>query len=417
MKTRHTFNIYFFLKKKSRRKDGSIPIYARIVVDGLRADLSAKEATLEEVWNSDAGRVNPKVKNAKVINETLDEVYKDLCQCKMELVQEGRFLTSQAVKLRYTGEDTPLKSLKDLFKYHQKNEVKKLDPGTAKNYGATEKYLLLYVKSKFKTTDIRLGQINYAFVLGFENYLRKCPPLIKSQPLNNNGIMKHMERFKKMTTIAVKLECLKKDPFTFFTASFDPFDRAFLTIEELSAIQDLDLKDIGLSRVRDIFVFACYTGLSYIDVKQLKPGHIVLGIDGDNWIFTSREKSNTSVKVPLLDEAMEILKKYSGKLYGRNEDLLLPVYANQKCNEYLKRIAVKCKIYKNITFHVARHTFATSVTLANGVPIETVSKLLGHKKLSTTQIYARVMERKISEDVAVLKSKLKIKHQNLQNVG
>jgi len=212
--------------------------------------------------------VNLKVKNASFVNDTLDDISSEIKDSYRTLLQEGRYLTVQAIKLRYLGEDSPLRTLRELFKYHQKNEIPKLEKGTAKNYGATEKYLQSFMSEKYRTSDIPLAQINYAFVLSFDNYLRTCKPLIKSQPLSNNGIMKHMERFKKMTTIACKLDCLKQDPFAFFSAKFTPYDRQYLNIEELKLIEELDLKDIGLRRVRDCFVFACYTGLSYIDVKS-----------------------------------------------------------------------------------------------------------------------------------------------------
>ena len=407
MKTTHTFSIHFWLKRKAERKDGTSPIYVRITVNGQRAELSIQEYVRPDYWCPDAGRVNPRISGAQRINDNLSKVHSELIECKKGLRQEGIFITAQSIKARYLGNDKSLSTLMDLINYHKERELKKLEKGTAKNYSSTEKYLLRFIKMKYKTSDINLGQINYAFVLSFENYLRTCKPLMKSQPLGNNGIMKHMERFKKMTTIACKLECIKQDPFAFFSAKFKAFDRQYLTIEELKKIEELELGDLGFQRVRDCFVFACYTGLSYVDVKGLRPEQIVIGIDGGEWIFTKREKSKTAVKIPLLGKAKEVLLRYSDITYGSKMDLLLPVYSNQKCNSYLKKIIIKCGITKKISFHAARHTFATTVTLANGVPLETVSKLLGHRRLSTTQIYARVMEKKISEDIGELRAKLK----------
>lgn len=247
MKTTHTFIVHFWLKKKSIRKNGFIPIYARIRLNGTPVDVSTKLSTLEEHWFSDGGRINPKAKDANFLNSSLDDVHSNIKVAYRELKEEGGFISAQAIKLRYLGEDNPLRTLNDLLIYHQKNEIKKLAPGTVKNYGATEKYLRSYILEKYKTSDIHLGQIDYAFVLSFDNYLRTCAPLMESQPLSNNGIMKHMERFKKMTTIACKLDSIKKDPFAFFNASFTPFDRSFLTMEELWAIEELPLKDDGLN--------------------------------------------------------------------------------------------------------------------------------------------------------------------------
>ena len=407
MKKIHTFSIHFWLKRKAKRKDGKSPIYARITVNGQRAELSLQENVRPEFWFSDAGRVNTRISGALRINDNLSKVHSELLECRKALSREGKYITAQSIKARYLGTDKTLSTLVELINYHKKFELKKLEKGTAKNYASTEKYLQRFVKEKFKTTDVNLGQINYAFVLSFENYLRTCKPLIKSHPLGNNGIMKHMERFKKMTTIACKLDCIKQNPFAFFNAKFTSFDRQYLTIEELKKVEELELNDVGLQRVRDCFVFACYTGLSYVDVKVLRPEQIVIGIDGGEWIFTKREKSKTAVKIPLLAKAKKILLNYSETNYGVERDLILPVYSNQKCNAYLKKIITKCEIDKKISFHAARHTFATSVTLANGVPLETVSKLLGHRRLSTTQIYARVMEKKISEDIGELRVKLK----------
>ncbi|WP_287062858.1 site-specific integrase [Algoriphagus sp.] len=335
MKTTHTFIIHFWLKKKSIRKDGTTPIYARIRLDGKPADISTKKSVLERHWCPVSERVNLKHKDASFINDSLDDISSELKASYRSLLQEGRFITVQDIKLRYLEEDSPLRTIRELLKYHKENEIPKLKKGTAKNYGATEKYLLSFLSKKYRTSDMPLNQINYSFVLNFENYLRNCKPLMKSQPLGNNGIMKHLERFKKMTTIACKLDCIKQNPFAFFNSKFTSYDRQYLTIEELSLVEELELTDFGLKRVRDCFIFACYTGLSYIDLKRLKPGQIVVGIDGGEWIYTKREKSKTAVKIPLLSKAKEILCKYTNDGYGKNNDLLLPVYSNQKCNSYL----------------------------------------------------------------------------------
>ena len=174
------------------------------------------------------------------------------------------------------------------------------------------------------------------------------------------------------------------------------------------------LKRGRLQRVKDCFVFSCYTGLSYVDVKELTEGNIVQGIDGRYWIYTKRQKTDERVKVPLLPKALEIIEKYRGIQEREGMNRLLPISSNQKVNKYLKEIAEMCNISKNITFHVARHTFATTVMLSNGVPIETVSKLLGHSKLTTTQLYARVVETKISEDISNLLDRFKIRGERLK---
>jgi site-specific recombinase XerD len=187
---------------------------------------------------------------------------------------------------------------------------------------------------------------------------------------------------------------------------FVKVDKEFLTAQELQSIEDKDFTIERIAMVRDLFVFCCYTGLAYIDVMHLTPDHVIKGIDDKDWIKTSRQKTNVPVNVPILPKGLNILDKYKVHIRANSRGTLFPLISNQKVNSYLKEIADLCGIKKNLTFHIARHTFATTVTLSNGVPIETVSKMLGHTKIATTQIYARVLERKISEDMANLQKKL-----------
>ena len=271
-----------------------------------------------------------------------------------------------------------------------------------KNYYSTERYLHSFLNEKLKLPDIYLKQLNYGFILDFEQYLRTYQPKRASKTCSNNGAMKHLERLMKMVNLALRLEWLAKDPFRNYKLNFHKTERSYLSERELRLIEETTFSGAGYERVKDVFLFSCYTGLSYIDVKELKSQQLVLGIDGNLWIHTKREKTNEIVKIPLLPNAKEIIEKYRKDTRPDVLGKLLPVYSNQKTNSYLKVIAKTCGVHKHITFHTARHTFATTVTLSNGVPIETVSKMLGHTKLTTTQIYARVLERKVGEDMGVL---------------
>tara|TARA_R110001606_G_scaffold396227_2_gene569944 strand:+ start:195 stop:1121 length:927 start_codon:yes stop_codon:yes gene_type:complete len=293
--------------------------------------------------------------------------------------------------------------------YHNTNINKSLKPGTLKNYFSTEKYLKQFLQERLKTDDIYLIQLNYKFIADFENYIRTYRPRKARKTCSNNGTMKHLERLMKITNLALKMEWLEKDPFRNFKLRYIRNERNYLTERELELIEGTSFMTVGLIRVKDIFLFSCYTGLSYIDIKELHTNQILMGINGNQMVHTKRIKTNESVKIPLLPRAKEILDKYKEemKLTGN----VLPVYSNQKTNKNLKEIAKACGIHKNITFHAARHTFATTVTLSNGVPIETVSKLLGHTKLSTTQIYARVLQKKVGEDMQNLMDRYKAKEQ------
>ncbi len=291
--------------------------------------------------------------------------------------------------------------------YHNSNINKSLKWGTLKNYFSTEKYLKQFLQERLKTDDIYLIQLNYKFISDFENYIRTYRPRKARKTCSNNGAMKHLERLMKITNLALKMEWLEKDPFRNFKLRYIRNERDYLTERELDLIEGTSFMTVGLNRVKDVFLFSCYTGLSYIDIKELHPNQILIGIDGNQMIHTKRAKTNESVKIPLLPRAKEILDKYREEMELTSKPL--PVYSNQKTNKNLKEIAKACGIHKNITFHVARHTFATTVTLSNGVPIETVSKLLGHTKLSTTQIYARVLQKKVGEDMQNLINHYKAK--------
>jgi integrase len=218
-----------------------------------------------------------------------------------------------------------------------------------------------------------------------------------------------------MSRLAVKLEWLEKDPFVNFKLRLEKTERQFLTERELQLIEETTFKTPSTQRIKDLFIFACYTGLSFIDVSELKVDHLVKGMDGNDWLYTKRTKTDEPLKIPLLPKAMEIIDKYKSNASLLENGRLLPIYSNQMINRTLRDIANACGIRKKVTFHVARHTFATAITLSNGVPIETVSKLLGHTKLSTTQIYARVVEKKVGEDMQNLKEIMRRKEDKQGN--
>ncbi len=289
-----------------------------------------------------------------------------------------------------------------------------LEEGTLKNYKTTTKYLTAFLTKKMKTSDVYLEQIGYSFIIDFEQFLRKKENHLSKQSLTNNGIMKHIERLNKLMNLAVKLKWIKENPFVNYDVKFNKYDSPFLSSTELQQLGEVELESETHRKVRDIFVFGCYAGLSYIDIKNLTKNNIVYGIDGKKWVSFYREKSNTPTKVPLLHKALDILEKY---IDFDTTNRLLPVYSNQKMNQHIKEIAIICEIKKKLTSHVARHTFATTVTLSNGVPIETVSKLLGHSKLSTTRIYARVLEHKVGKDIALLQNILDTDKTDERNIS
>ncbi|MCL6265413.1 site-specific integrase [Flagellimonas myxillae] len=414
MRNNSTLKVLIFTRDHTNNPE-RLTIYARITVDGRRAEISLKRYVSVSDWDEIRGRVIGFSQKARLLNSYLDEVYVQIMDSHKQLLGEGKVITAQAIKARFLGQDDQNKTLKELVEYHNKTQVLVLRPGTMKNYYSTERYLDKFLDEKLKLPDIYLKQLSYRFILDFEQYLRTYQPKKARKTCSNNGAMKHLERLMKMVNLAVRLEWLAKDPFRNYKLNFHKTERSYLSERELHLIEETTFSGAGYEKVKDVFLFSCYTGLSYIDVKELKPQQLVLGIDGNLWIHTKREKTNETVKIPLLPKAKKIIEKYRKDARPDVLGKLLPVYSNQKTNSYLKVIAKACGIHKHITFHTARHTFATTVTLSNGVPIETVSKMLGHTKLTTTQIYARVLERKVGEDMQNLIAKIETKN-NIEKV-
>lgn len=410
-----TFSVLFFIRN-GRQSSEKKSIYARITVNGKRSEISLKRSILVNQWDTSKGRVRGNMQNSRAINSYLDKVYAKLLDCHTKLSEKDKIISPQAIKSLYLGLDQEHKTLIDLITYHNTQMVSILKPGTMKNYFTTEKYLKKFIKKKLMTEDIYLKHLSYGFITDFEHFLRTYKPKKERRTCGNNGTMKHLERLKKMINLAVKLEWIPKNPFVNFQLKFQKNERHYLNAHELGVMEQSIFTNQSLENVRNIFIFSCYTGLSYSDIKELTGEQIVKNINGNYWIYTTRIKTNETVKIPLLKQAKEILKMYQEGLGRASIEPVFATISNQKMNTYLKEIASSIGIRKNISFHSARHTFATTVTLGNGVPIETVSKLLGHTKLATTQIYARVLEQKLNSDMENLAGVLD-KKENAGNMG
>ena len=397
-----------FVVRKLTSKIDTIKIYARVTVDGKRAEFNLNRELPVSLWDEKRKRGKGFSKYVISLNKYMDQVFTGLHEAHRQLLQEEVDITSAGIKARYLGEDDRGKSLLDLISYHNTSMISVLRKGTMKNYYSTERCIKEFLKEKMGVEDIPLKKLNYGFIVDFEQYIRKYKPATR-MGCTNNGAMKHMERLKKMSRLAVKLEWLEKDPFVNYKLRFEKTERQFLTERELQLIEETTFKVPSTQHVKDLFIFACYTGLSFIDVSKLKIDHLVKGMDGNDWLYTKRTKTDEPLKIPLLPKAIEIIDKYKSNASLLENGRLLPIYSNQMINRTLRDIANACGIRKKVTFHVARHTFATAITLSNGVPIETVSKLLGHTKLSTTQIYARVVEKKVGEDMQNLMATMKLK--------
>jgi len=395
------FHLLFYIRKQKNYKGGAMPIYMRITVSGKRVDLSAGRSCEPDKWNSHAGRANGTKEEIKSLNNYLDSLQTKLRNAHQALIDTNQQVTTESLHNQFTGKNQKSQFLMQLFKEHN-SKVKALlgngfEANTLKGYNTSEKHLTNYLLSEYGKSDIEITQLNHAFITGFEFYLKaKCK-------ITGVSAAKYIKHLKKIVNHCIANNWLTKNPFINFKSSAKAKERTYLTQQELDAISNRKFVVERLSQVKDVFVFCCYTGLSYADVKKLKRSEIGIGMDGDKWIFTTRQKTDTSSRIPLLPIALKILERYQDHPQCENEGLLLPVLSNQKMNAYLKEIADLSDVCKHLTFHLARHTFATTVTLSNNVPIETVSKMLGHTNIKTTQHYAKILDLKVSQDMAAVK--------------
>lgn len=405
MRTSSTFSILFWVYGK-RAVNNKANIYIRVTLNGKRVNISLKKKINISTWDEKLQRASGTDKDSRILNLYLNEVQSKVYRIYEDFKRDEVPFTSQMVKAKFLGEDKTRFSFQNLVDYYNEKMQHKLHRNTMGQYKTSQRYMMEYILKEYKLTDIPLFNLEYGFIVGFEDFLRSYVPKNGQSKIGNNTAMKHIKRLRRMVTLAYRMKWIERDPFVNFKMKIEKKERGFLTDFELLSIEDLSSSIERLMVVKDLFVFSCYTGISYVDIVQLNEDNIVMGIDGSPWIMAERVKTGAPFKIPLLPKAAILIDKYKDHYRTNDTSNLLPKLSNQKLNSYLKEIADLCGIKKNLTFHMARHTFATTVTLSNGVPIETVSKLLGHTKLSTTQIYARVVERKVSDDMALLKSKI-----------
>ncbi len=405
MRTSQSFGIHFTIRVDKVR-DGKAPVYACVTVNRKRCYIALKQLVEVKSWDAVKGTLKGSREEFKSINRYLHEVRMAIGTCYQQLSLKGRLVNADAIKDAFLGKAEEVHTLSSFFEYHNETATSSLKWSTLKHYYVTQRYLVKFIQKQFKSADLYLDELDYKFIYDFETFLRNHKPVDHQKPMNNNGVMKHIIRVKKMVHLAIRLEWISKDPFANYKLKILKVNREHLSEKELATMESKVFDIDRIDMIRDLFVFCCYTGLTYVDVINLKHDNIVEASVGEMWVRTCRQKTDIPVNTPLLPKAVEILKKYKSNPRAAITSTVFPVVSNQKVNAYLKEIASICGITKNITFHLARHTFATTVTLSNGVPIETVSKMLGHTKIATTQIYAKVLEKKISEDMAALRKRL-----------
>ncbi len=397
------FRVVFYLRSNYVNKEGKTSVMLRIYLNNERLSLgSTGIAITASQWDKDKERIKGRTTDALSTNLQLNNIASGL-QAIFRKIEMSDDLSLERIKSEFLGKKDEIDTLMQLFEKHNTDISKQVgisvSKATLQKYNVCKRHFSDFLNKQYKRNDLKLTELTYLVIREFDLYLRT----VVGQ--NTNTATKTMKTFKTITLLGQKMGVLLHDPFLNHRFHLEPVNRGFLTDEEILLIAN---KEIGIPRlelVRDIFIFSCFTGLAYIDVSNLTPDHIIT-LGDKQWIMTQRQKTSVETNILLLDIPKAIIDKYcDNPAYPKRENKLFPILSNQKMNAYLKEIADLCGIKKNLTFHLARHTFAT-MSLSKGVPMESVSKMLGHTNIKTTQIYARITNKKIEHDMEELAGKL-----------
>lgn len=407
-------SILFYGKKTKLERQKTLSIYLRVTIEGQRFEVSTQRYVETSKWSVEAGKMKGITQEARSLNQYLDSLKQKVYNYQKSIAQEGQNFTKEMLRLKWYGIEQHTHTLVQVFKQHN-DQLKSLigkdnSKATYTKYRTTLDHTISFIQWKFKRPDIEIAVINYTFITDFEFWLKSV------QNCNHNTTIKYISNLRKIINLCLKNGWLTKDPFFGFKMTKKEVIRDILNEEELQTLISKNIQNVRIRQVRDIFIFSCFTGLAYIDAKRLRRSEIVIGMDGERWICTRRKKTDSPTRIPLLPVVQDIMEVYKDHPECLNKDCLLPIPSNAKLNAYLKEVGDICGINKHLTFHIARHTFATTVTLNNGVPIESVSKMLGHKSIKITQIYAKILDRKLSEDMGLLREKFaaRLQERNLR---
>ena len=387
--------------KGKPNKSGRVPILMQLTIGQQTCHISTKQNILPEKWGD--GKPIGHTREDQAITAVLEEIRTKAYNKFLQLQGQNINVTPERLKQALLGKDqVQPRGYVEIFDQWLVEYSKMVGITTSKR--TLDKYILVrnrlqdYIASQLGVKDISLEEVTPKFLSNFDNYLRV------EYNMANNHAMKIRQKLRTIYKVAIDNGWVSKNPFSTVKIHFDPVERDVLTKSELAALIQTDMIFDRLEKMRDIFVFACFTGLAHCDVAGLTKENIITDEAGQVWLKTHRQKTSEVVDIPLLEIPQLIIKKYQGmkELNGK----LLPTLTNSCSNLYLKEVAVRCGINKTLTFHMARHTFATTVTLSNGVPIESVAKMLGHRNIRTTQIYAKVIKDKLAEDMNNLATRI-----------
>lgn len=390
---RSSFSILFFIRESKARKNGNVPIEVMITVNGERNSFSTGKQIAIEKWDKTKQQVKGKDQETQNLNNYLKAIKAKLYQKEAELLERGFIITAQILYDAYFDKVESLKerSLFEVFEEHNQEQEKLVGNGVSKATHWVSVYTIRllreFVQQKYKREDLYLRELNLNFIQSFHSFLRI------DKGMAQNSSTKHLKLLKKIINLSVANSYMAFNPFSTYKVEREPVDIDFLDEEELRKIINFDTPLPRLERAKDMFLFGCFTGLSYIDVKTLTPEHFEKDNTGRIWIKKRRVKTGVLSRIPLLPIAKLILDKYKGG------EKLLPIQDPADINKYLKDIAILCGINKRICFHTSRHTFASTVTLANNISLEVVSKMLGHTNTRMTAHYAKLIDKCIGEQM------------------
>lgn len=399
------FSLIFYISRTKAKKNGEVPVLMKININGNRVVMNLQRSINPNDWDSARARALGRTNEARIFNEYLETIRVKAHKKFTELLAYTDEVTPQMLRDAILGVKTAKSKqiidiwqdyVADLFKLIGKEVTR----ATYQKHSRAMRYFEEFLKKKYQAPDVSIKSVNYQMIQQFSIFLKT------DKECNHNTTIKFLQNLKTVTRLSIRSGWLLKDPFNGISLTLKEVDRPYLSHEEIERLIAFNSPFDRLNRVRDFFVFSCFTGLAYIDVSKLKRSEIEGNEESGFWIRTRRQKTGGRANIPLLDIPMSIINNYSRLELLRANDPILPILSNQKMNAYLKELADLCGIEKQLSFHVARHTFATTVTMMNGVPIETVSKMLGHKNLQSTQHYARIVDKKVGDDMKLLAAKL-----------
>ncbi len=390
---RSSFAILFFIRDSRVRKDGTTSIEVVLTVNGERCAFSTGKKVKSCNWDKNKQQVKGKDEEAQSLNNYLKAIKAKLYQKETELLERGFVITAELLRDAYFDKVESIKerSLFEIFEEHNQEQEKLIGNGVSKATHWVSVYTIRllreFVQQKYKREDLYLRELNLNFIQSFHSFLRI------DKGMAQNSSTKHLKLLKKIINLSVANSYMAFNPFSTYKVEREPVEIDFLDEEELRKIINFDTPLPRLERAKDMFLFGCFTGLSYIDIKTLTPEHFEKDSAGRIWIKKRRVKTGVLSRIPLLPIAKLILDKYKGG------EKLLPIQDPADINKYLKDIAILCGINKRICFHTSRHTFASTVTLANNISLEVVSKMLGHTNTRMTAHYAKLIDKCIGEQM------------------